>query len=454
MQAGKTRHRLAFVALASVAGVTSACGSSATKSTIARTKPVFVSRCPGANAEPIQAVDGTYVYEAWIGCGRGRIGFARSTDGGRTFGPAKRVPSPALPGRLAEWDPALAVAPDGTVYVSYMVAAFRPHARGTRARMMPAVAVSTDHGARFSRASALPIPAAPSGRRGNWGDRDYLAVGPDGTLYLTWDYGPRADTVGVVCHKGGSCAFSRGDFNAVLQRSSNRGRTWTRVTPISPGFPLGGVYGAPIVAEPDGTLDALYIEHPTRRRTLEVTPGHDYFTRSTDAGATWTKPVAVDPGAGTISLGEWWIDGSLAVDSGGTLYVAWDTQRNRRDTGWLAWSSDGGRRWSAPLRVASSAQEHLVEVAAAGRRNVYVGWQTLAPGKGYATYLRRFSVGHGWTSPAVRISTAYGNPGRWPGDTIGISVEPSGAAVLSWGSATGHRRRSRSEIYAASGTLP
>src|SRR5215831_7795409 len=50
-----------------------------------------VSRgCQGQNAEVEQAVDYPYVYEVWMGC-RG-IGFARSTDGGRTFGHPLRIP--------------------------------------------------------------------------------------------------------------------------------------------------------------------------------------------------------------------------------------------------------------------------------------------------------------------------------------------------------------------------
>src|SRR5438876_4085347 len=79
-----------------------------------------VSRCPGQNAEPEQAVDGRYVYEAWIGCRQG-IGFARSVNGGRKFGPSRPVPGSAAPHGFRGWDPAVAVAPDGTVYVSYMI---------------------------------------------------------------------------------------------------------------------------------------------------------------------------------------------------------------------------------------------------------------------------------------------------------------------------------------------
>jgi hypothetical protein len=410
---------------------------------------VRVSHCPGPNSEVVQAVDGRYVYEAWIGC-KHSIGFARSVDGGRKFGTSRAVRGSLHRRGVHTWDPAVAVAPNGTVYVAYMVGSLVQTSHGFVREMTPAVAVSHDHGRSFDRVSRLPVPT-PKTVRGNWGDREFVAVGPDGTVYVTWDYGPRAEDVGVVCLKSGSCVFTHGDFNAVMQRSSDGGKTWTKLSAISPGFPLGGVYSAPIVAGPDGTLDVLYWQHPTNRKTLEVSPGHEYFVRSTDRGTTWSTPVPVGARAGTIGLREWWIDGSLAVGRGATLYVSWDTQRGSRDTAWLAWSTSRGRRWSPPLRVASSPSEHLIEVAAAGRHDVYAAWQTPVPGKGYATFVRRLSVGRGWTTPAARVSPAYGNPRIWPGDTFGLSTR-KGSAILSWGSAT--NARTLSEIYSATIKLP
>src|SRR6266699_4751852 len=51
-----------------------------------------VSTCAGQNAEVEQAADRTlgYVYETWMGC-QG-IAFARSTDGGHSFGAPISVP--------------------------------------------------------------------------------------------------------------------------------------------------------------------------------------------------------------------------------------------------------------------------------------------------------------------------------------------------------------------------
>ena len=407
-----------------------------------------VSRCAGpTNAEVVQAVDGRYVYEAWIGCNR-RIGFARSVDGGRSFGPSRAVRGSHRKG-LHTWDPAIAVAPDGTVYVAYMVGPGEGASNGS-APMRPAVAVSHDHGRSFDRASTLPVPATKN-PVGSWGDRPFVAVGSHGTLYVTWDYGPRRDQVRIVCPPTSSCYFTGGDFNAVIQRSADGGRTWTKPAAISPSFPLGGVYSAPIVAEPDGTLDVLYWQHPTDPKTLTVSPGREYFTRSADGGATWSHPVLVGPQAGTIGLKEWWIDGSLAVDRGGILYAAWDTQSHGRDTAWLAWSTNGGKRWSPPVRVASSRTEHLTQVAAAGRRNVYVAWQTVVPRKGYGTFLARYALGRGWTAPARKVSPAYGRPKVWPGDTFGLSTR-GGTAILSWGSAV--KGRAGSEIWLSTARLP
>lgn len=434
-------------ALTAVLGVALLLPLTAAADASRRPHVVQVSHCPGrSNAEVVQAVDGRYVYEAWIGCNR-TIGFARSVDGGRTFGPSRTVRGSHRPG-LHTWDPAIAVAPNGTVYVSYMSG---PPERAFRSSspMSPAVAVSRDHGRSFARVSTVTVPTANNAGR-NWGDREFIAVGPRGTVYLTWDYGPRRQDVRIVCPPTSSCYFSSGDFNAVFQKSSDGGKTWTHLSPISPGFPLGGVYSAPIVTEPNGALDVLYWQHPTDPKTLGVSPGHEYFIRSTDGGSSWSHPVAVGAQAGTIGLKEWWIDGSLAVDGAGTLYATWDTQRQGRDTAWLSWSTNGGRRWSSPLRVASSRTEHLTEVAAAGRGDVYVGWQTIVRGKGYATYLRRYVVGKGWTTPAKKVSPAYGKPRVWPGDTFGLTTR-NGSALLSWGSATG---RPVSQIYASVVKLP
>lgn len=417
------------------------------------TPPVLVSRCPDRNAEVEDAASGAYVYAEWIGCATRGIGYARSIDGGRHFGAAMLLPGstdPTCPVHCTfqSWDPAIAVSPHGIVYASFMVHSGRVSS--------PVVDASYDHGATFQRLGALPVPAT-SDPAGNWGDRDFIAVGPTGAIYVTWDYGPRASELQFTCSPIGSCSFTAGDLNAVIQRSTNGGKTWSAVHPISPGFPYGGADTAPIVIQPSGTLDVLYQAFPTKGSSHQLSPGTEYFTSSSNAGATWTTPIAVSAGTGTVSLTEWWIDGDIATDPSGTLYATWDTQSKKADVGWLSTSTNRGRTWSKPTRVtpATGTAEQLVEVTGVASRTADIAWQTPQAKQGYATYVRPFAVGRGWlTSGGLRVSTAYGNPKVWPGDTFGIVALPRGTRTahrlpiaITWGSAI--RPSKLSEIYSA-----
>ena len=111
------------------------------------------SACKVQNAEVEQAVDVRlgYVYEMWMGC-KG-IGFARSTNGGKSFGAPVSLPGPGSTN--SPWDPALAVGPTGTVYASFMV--------NSGGKTFPIVDASTDHGAAFKHVGSL-IPSVSA----NW----------------------------------------------------------------------------------------------------------------------------------------------------------------------------------------------------------------------------------------------------------------------------------------------
>jgi len=400
-----------------------------------------ISRCPGRNAEVEEATaPPAYVYVAWIGCGG--EGFARSVDGGKTF--QKPI---TLPDSGGSDDPAMAVAANGTVYVSYL----RYH--GSHA--YPVVATSFDHGRTFSQVSSL-IPA----RKGNWGDRDFIAAGRNGTVYVTWDYGPSAADVKIICSPVGSCAYQAVDATAVIQKSTDYGKTWGPITPMQPGFPAGGGYDASVQVQRHGRVDALIWGHHLNPVTFAVHPGHEYFTSSRN-GTTWPRPpAAVAPQAGSIAIPTWWIDGDLGTDAAGQLYATWDTQTRRGDIGWLAYSTNHGRSWSAPVRVTRDHDNamHDVEVVGAGAGVADVAWQSDNSPLGYATFLRPFSITKGWLAPAIQVSPQYGDKRIWPGDTFGLSILPAGRKnaperiSLTWGSAIkGH---THSEIYGAVVTLP
>jgi hypothetical protein len=401
----------------------------------------LTTSCAGQNAEVEQAVDPTlgYVYEEWMGCSG--IAFARSLDGGRSFSSPISVPG-SVGSNVNSWDPALAVAPDGTVYATFMIA--------RSAQWYPVVAASFDHGAHFTQISPLVPPVAK-----NWGDREFIAVGPDGTVYVTWDYGPERTSVTFICASSGSCAFATGDLNVVMQKSSDHGKTWGAMSYVSPGFPASGGDSAPMVIEPDGRIDVLYQGyHITNTTTYAMDPAFSYFTSSTDHGATWTPPTRVGGQGGTMSLSEWWIDGAIGRDAGGNLYATWDTQGTNsdgspNDIGWLSVSTDGGQRWSAPIQAPADQLNvpHIMEVAGGAAGIAYVGWLSNSNPLGYAQFLRTYSIGHGWLSAPVQVSSQFGDSAVWPGDTFGISALSASQVVLSWGSAVPTSGK-KSDIYA------
>jgi hypothetical protein len=409
-----------------------------------------VSACGGQNAEVEQAVDAKlgYVYEEWMGC-RG-IAFARSADGGRTWDAPVSLPG-TVGSNLNTWDPAVAVAPDGTVYAAFMLS------RG--GQYYPVVDASFDHGASFAQSSSL-IPPDPK----NWGDRDFIAVGPDGTVYLTWDYGPERTSITYICASNGSCAFATGDLNVVMQKSTDGGKTWSTMSYISPGFPASGGDSAPLVVEPSGRIDVLYQGYQvTDTTSYTLSPAYSYFTSSSDGGATWSKPVPVGPQAGTMSLAEWWIDGDIGIDTAGNLYATWDTQGTNpdgsaNDIGWLSYSTNHGARWSAPIQAPADrlSVPHIMEVTGGGNGTAYVSWLSDSNPAGYALFLRAFSITRGWLTAPAQITADYGSSAVWPGDTTGLSALSPTDVVASWGSDYADVSGNHAEIYAASiaATLP
>jgi BNR/Asp-box repeat protein len=441
------RHAVALCVALAGALIAPASGFAASASYSAGTiSNLSASSCSGSNAEVEQAVDPRvgYVYEEWMGCSK--IALSRSVDGGRTFGSAFTLPA-SVGSNLNAWDPALTVAPDGTLYAAFMVA------HGSQ--WYPVVDTSFDHGASFTQVSSLIPPDAK-----NWGDRPFIAVAPDGTVYVTWDYGPQRSSVTEICATNGSCAFATGDLNVVVQRSTDHGKTWSAMSYVSPGFPASGGDLAPILVEPSGRVDVIYQGyHITDPTTFAMEPAFEYFTASVDQGRTWSAPIQVGPEAGTMSLAEWWIDSALSRDAGGNLYASWDTQGTNsdgsaNDVGWLAFSNDGGRTWSAAIQATPDSLDvpHIMEVAGGASGIAYVSLLSNSDPRGYALMLRTFSISRGWLSGPFQVSTQFGDPNVWPGDTTGINDLGSGAVAVSWGSATAAKNK-KSDIFASRVTV-
>lgn len=428
----------AAAALATPAGVASQ-ADALTSGHLAKSA-ASVSYSVGAISEPSagcpdtgdisEAVDRTkhYVYQEFEGCDNSNgIGFARSTNGGDSYA----VPV-ALPKSDGGWDPSLAVAPNGTVYAAFM---------NTFGKLTyPVIDVSHNYGSTFTAEQSLK----PAKSTDNWGDADYITVAPSGTLYVAWDYGPSDNEVDLQCDNSDDCFGVAGDFNVVVQSSTNGGQTFTPMSVVNPGYPDAGADMGQIIVAPSGAIDVLYQDYKvTNTKTLKLGPGVEDFVTSANGGKTWSAPVVVGAKAGTQTVDEWWNDVSLSADSSGDLYATWDTQgtsgSTKTDVGWVSFSANGGKTWSAPVQATPDKKNvpHIVEVLGATPREAYVAWLSPSSPQGYALYLRTFSAsGAGaWLSGASQISKQFGNPDDDPCDTFGIAGFSPTSLVLSWGSA-------------------
>lgn len=108
-----------------------------------------------------------------------------------------------------------------------------------------------------------------------------------------------------------------------------------------------------VTEHPDGALLAVWTQSSAESQPDQ----HIAFARSTDGGATWTRPAIIAgpkrPGDGPMA--SW---GYPLVSRRGRIYVLYSQHIGKHDnfphhTGWLdgIHSDDGGRTWSAPQRV-------------------------------------------------------------------------------------------------------
>jgi hypothetical protein len=409
----------------------------------------LVSICPSpfgdGNAEVESAVDPTngYIYEEWIGCNG--IGFSRSTDGGATFSAPITLLGSDDSSQDFSWDPALAVSENGTVYAAFMHSSSGSSLNGGR----PVVAISYDHGATFSKAINVSTFSNME-----FSDRDFIAVSQNGTIYVTWDYGPNGSFVSTVCPLGGSCYFTKGDFNIVISRSTDGGLTWSAPVPVSPNYPNGGAVSGPLIVEPNGQIDVLYEDYAIgANHTLEQ--GYNYFTSSNDGGSTWGNGTIVGAGEGRhLSNTEWWIDGDLSRDRSGTLYASFDTPNSTSEDAWLTYSNNDGKNWSNPIELNQgiSPTLNIMPGVAGANSSVYVAWMA-NDNRGWHTYFQEYSNQGVRLSGPIIVSNLVGVNNVWGGDTLGISSLNNNGVSLSWGYGVGGSSRASAMSQIFSSTL-
>ena len=145
------------------------------------------------------------------------------------------------------------------------------------------------------------------------------------------------------------------------------------------------------------------------------------FASSSDGGATFTTPKLI---SGNVLYGQ----GSRpVVGPDGTLYVFWDgaTRLATSDSTWMVKSSDGGASWSKPVAVAplidsSPLHDTVFRVnsfpaaAAAPNGDLYATWTTVIDGASTAVYSNSTDGGATWSAPARVFAAGIRTPIGYP----------------------------------------
>jgi hypothetical protein len=283
---------------------------------------------------------------------------ARSTDNGATWSPPAPLNTNAQTDSIE--DGAVELATDGkgnwvAVWWSHTsFAAPPPGSARRRAAPPPRIlrvlaSRSTDNGATWS-------PPAPLNTNANAdsGSDSFPHVATDrvGNWVAVWGSGN--DLGGTIGN----------DEDILVARSTDNGATWS--PPIALSTNAGadsGVDGQPRVAtDGAGTWVAVWRQLNTLPMSPVVRPDHVLLSRSTDNGATWTPPVALDTIGKTDSEEQFSPEATtsvhspeVATDGRGTWVAAWRCTGSVNVGMLVAHSTDNGVTWTPPAVLDSPA---------------------------------------------------------------------------------------------------
>ena len=253
----------------------------------------------------------------------------RSADAGATW---TDVPlGSEADGAVGNSDVDLAVAPDGTLYMTAMTYD-RAKSEGTRI----GIGVSRDAGKTWTWTELSKT---------RFDDRPWVKVAPDGTAHAIWN-----DGAGVS-----------------YSRSRDAGRTWQEQPRI---HPQGG--SSHLAVGPAGEL-AVRIT-PVSASGLTQHKDVDLVAVSRDGGTTWTKHRPPGTRAWMFPMGPndplpRWVE-PLAWDAAGHLYSLW----SEPSALWLARSTDRGATWTTWKIAEGGAIRFFPYLTARGAGELAAAW--------------------------------------------------------------------------------
>lgn len=358
------------------------------------------------------ALFGDSLYAVWydVRSGNADVYFAKSTDGGRTFGSNKKVNDDAT--TEVQYKPSIGVDAQGTIYIAWRDGRkgnadifFARSADGGRT-FSKNVQLNDDRGVAYQgnptmavNSKGLVAVAWSDARNGkddiyitvskNQGrtfgpnrrvnddpetpahSHPSLAVDETGAVYAAWeDF--RNDNSDIYLAKSGDGGVT---FSANRKVNDDAGSA----PQISPSLAIGPS-GQIFVAWGDFRNSAVTLRPPhsatgEEQRWEESRTGNAdlYFARSSDGGKTFSSNVRLNDDPGTAAQAF----PSLTVNTQGAVAVAWEDFRNGDSDVYMTQSSDEGRTFGPNRRVnddAGKADQSHPSIALGPSGRAYLIW--------------------------------------------------------------------------------
>ncbi len=197
------------------------------------------------------------------------------------------------------------------------------------------IARSTDAGATWTAPVTLNTDAAIDSY-----DDEFPKVATDGAgnWIVSWN-----------CNEG---LVTPSDTDIVIARSTDVGLTWTAPFALNPNAATEGSFDTGSVLKTDGLGTWICAWNSNNTLTGAIADHDIIYTRSTDAGATWSPLAALNTNAATDDGGDWGIQ--IETDGTGLWVAMWqsrDTMGGTLGADWEVFGShslDGGLTWTAP----------------------------------------------------------------------------------------------------------
>jgi hypothetical protein len=311
---------------------------------------IDISKKIGSSGSPQLAVVGNNVYVVWQmkTTSKYEIFFAKSTDGGATFGTPVNISNNSGDSSYPK-----ILMSGNNIYVvwSYTV---------TNKDYDVLFTKSTDGGATFSTAVNIS---------NNLGDSGLPQMAVSGNnIYVTWENN------------------GAGNFEVFVAKSNDNGNTFAPPVNVSNN---AAPSGAPQIIASGNNVYVVW---------MDKTPGnYDIFVaKSTDKGSTFGTPVNVsntpkDSGYPQITA------------SGNNIYVVWtETISNKNYDVFFAKSTDSGATFSTPINITNNMGPSGWALIAAPD-NIYVTWEDSTPGN-YDIFIAKSTDGGATFGTAVNVS--------------------------------------------------